>query len=64
MRQTINKSRTSYEPNTLSGGCPFQAKASEGGFTSHAERIDAKKIRERSKSFMDHFSQATYFSTA
>ncbi|MBC7425582.1 MAG: catalase, partial [Bacteroidia bacterium] len=61
MRQTINKSHTSYEPNTISNGCPFQAKAVAGGFTSHTERIDAVKIRERSKSFFDHFSQATMF---
>jgi catalase len=33
----------------------------EGGFTSYAERIDAKKIRERSPSFFDHFSQARLF---
>ncbi|MEO8447319.1 MAG: catalase, partial [bacterium] len=61
MRQTINVGQTSYEPNTLNAGCPFQAKASEGGFTSYTERIDAKKIRQRSKSFFDHFSQATLF---
>jgi catalase len=61
MRQTINKGKSSYNPNTLGGGCPFQAKAVEGGFASHAERIDAKKIRERSKSFLDHFSQARLF---
>jgi catalase len=61
MRQAINKGQTSYHPNSLGGGCPFQAKATEGGFTSYAERIDAKKIRERSKSFMDFFGQATLF---
>ncbi len=61
MRHTINKGRVSYEPNTLGGGCPFQAKASEGGFTSYPERIDSNKVRARSKSFMDHFSQATLF---
>jgi catalase len=61
MRQTINKGKSSYNPNSLGGGCPFQAKAMEGGFTSHAERIDAKKIRERSASFFDHFSQAKLF---
>jgi catalase len=33
----------------------------DGGFTSYAERIDARKIRERSPSFFDHFSQATLF---
>jgi len=61
MRQTINKGKTSYNPNSLGRGCPFQAKAMEGGFTSHAEKIDAKKIRERSPSFFDHFSQARLF---
>jgi catalase len=61
MRQTINKGKTSYSPNSLGGNDPAQAKASEGGFTSYAERIDARKIRARSKSFLDHFSQATLF---
>jgi catalase len=61
MRQTINKGKSSYSPNTLGGGCPFQAKAMEGGFTSYTERIDGKKIRERSPSFFDHFSQARLF---
>jgi catalase len=31
------------------------------GFASYAERIDAQKIRERSPSFHDHFSQARLF---
>jgi catalase len=61
MRQTVNRGQTSYEPNTLKGGCPFQAGADMGGFTSYAERIDAQKIRARSASFFDHFSQATLF---
>ncbi len=61
MRQTINTGRVSYEPNTLGGGCPFQAKASEGGFTSFAERIEGDKIRVRTRSFLDHFSQAKLF---
>ena len=61
MRQTINRGQTSYEPNTLKGGCPFQAGADMSGFTSYAERIDARKIRARSASFFDHFSQATLF---
>lgn len=61
MRQTINSGRVSYEPNTLAGGAPLQAKVAQGGFASYTERIDARKIRERSKSFRDHFSQATLF---
>ncbi len=61
MRQQINKGNVAYNPNTLAGGCPFQAKMADGGFTSYVERIDAKKIRARSKSFFDHFSQARLF---
>jgi catalase len=61
MRQQINKDLTSYHPNSIAGGCPFQAKALEGGFTSYEERIDARKVRARSPSFFDHFSQATLF---
>ena len=61
MRQAINTGKVSYEPNTMAGGCPYQAKAAQGGFTSHTERIDAHKIRARSESFFDHFSQASMF---
>jgi len=61
MRQTINVGQSSYNPNTTGNGCPFQAKAIEGGFVSYNERINASKVRARSKSFFDHFSQATLF---
>jgi len=61
MRQTINAGRVSYEPNSLGGGCPMQAKENAGGFVSYAEKIDGQKIRGRSEKFFDHFSQATLF---
>jgi catalase len=61
MRQTIDVGQSSYSPNKIGNGCPYQAKAKEGGFVSYNERIDARKIRARSKSFFDHFSQATLF---
>jgi catalase len=61
MRQEINVGRASYSPNSLGGGCPFQAKMTEGGFVSVSERIEVHKIRDRSESFADHFSQATLF---
>ena len=61
MRQTINPGQASYHPNSTGGGYPKQAKESEGGYTSYHERIDAHKIRTRSKSFMDHFSQPAMF---
>ncbi|HJS01511.1 MAG TPA: catalase [Flavobacterium sp.] len=61
MQTEIPKGQTAYFPNTLSGGCPHLAKMAEGGFTSYEERIDAKKIRIRSESFNDHFSQPALF---
>ncbi len=60
-RTTINKGKSSYGPNSTGGGCPFQAGKMDGGFVSYAERIDANKVRERSASFFEHFSQATLF---
>lgn len=61
MRQMINRGKVSYDPNSLGGGCPMQAGRDMGGFVSYAEKIDARKVRGRSESFFDHFSQATMF---
>jgi catalase len=61
MRQTIGVGQTSYDPNTLGGGCPFQAGARAGGFVSYPERIDDTKRRARGEKFFDHFGQATLF---
>ncbi|MEO6932441.1 MAG: catalase, partial [Chitinophagaceae bacterium] len=60
-RQTINRGKTAHSPNIMAGGCPFQAGKMQGGFTSFPEKISASKIRERSQSFFDHFSQAKLF---
>lgn len=60
-RHTINQGKASYHPNSIGGGCPFQAMMKDGGFNSFNERIDGYKIRTRSKSFLDHFSQAKLF---
>ncbi len=62
-RTTINKGRASYEPNSIDGGWPKEtpAAAVDGGFETYPERVEAHKVRERSESFGDHFSQATLF---
>jgi catalase len=60
MRQTIPTSRANYHPNSLGGGCPFLANPKQA-FTHLQERVDGRKIRQRSESFNDHFSQATLF---
>jgi catalase len=61
MRQQIAKGKVSYEPNSIGGGCPFQSMMSEGGFTSHQETVSGPKVRQRSESFVDHYSQAKLF---
>ncbi|QHF26303.1 catalase HPII [Pseudomonas sp. R32] len=62
-RTTLDKGRASYEPNSIDGGWPKETApaASEGGFESYPERIEAHKVRQRSPSFADHFSQARLF---
>jgi len=60
-RQAIHRGRISYEPNSLGGGCPFQAGAS--GFVPFAERRDESdhKVRGKPERFADHYSQASLF---
>jgi catalase len=62
-RMTIDKGRASYEPNSIDGGWPKETPAApiDGGFETYHERVSAEKVRERSDSFGDHFSQATLF---
>ncbi|MET3394525.1 catalase [Variovorax sp. 1140] len=63
-RQAIHRGRVAYEPNSLAGGCPFQAGAAQG-FTSIARRLDAKesadKVRIKPEKFADHYTQARLF---
>lgn len=61
MRHTINKGKANYFPNSIGGGCPMMAPESQGGYAHYPERVDGYKIRARSKSFNDHYSQATLF---
>ncbi|MBM5456350.1 catalase HPII [Pseudomonas sp. P66] len=62
-RVTLDKGRASYEPNSIDGGWPKETPpaARDGGFESYPERIEAHKVRQRSPSFADHFSQARLF---
>ena len=60
-RQGLPRGRVSYEPNSLGGGCPFQAGAA--GFVSFAEprEADDDKVRGKPERFADHYTQATLF---
>ncbi|WP_256078375.1 catalase [Massilia sp. YIM B04103] len=58
-RQTINRGRVAYEPNSLGGGCPFQA--GRAGFTSFPQAIAEDKVRGKPELFAEHYSQARLF---
>jgi catalase len=60
-RQAIHRGRVSYEPNSLAGGCPFQA--GKMGFMSFAEKLEPEthKVRGNPDKFADHYTQATLF---
>ncbi|KQN75667.1 catalase [Duganella sp. Leaf61] len=64
-RQAIHRGRVAYEPNSLAGGCPFQA--GMAGFTTAFSSIDQKlqkpedKVRGKPELFADHYSQARLF---
>jgi catalase len=63
-RQAIPRGRVAYEPNSLAGGCPFQAGAAQG-FVSVPARMQAKeeqaKVRAKPEKFADHYTQAALF---
>ncbi|HSD37688.1 MAG TPA: catalase [Rhodocyclaceae bacterium] len=58
-RQAIPRGRVAYEPNSLGGGCPFQAGAA--GFVSFPEPVAGDKLRGKPEKFADHYTQATLF---
>ncbi len=61
-RMDVLKGDVSYFPNSKASGCPYQAMLNgEEGYQSHKEPVDGKKVRARSESFADHFSQARLF---
>ncbi len=62
-QRIVHTGQASYEPNSIDNNWPAEtpSAAQGGGFESYQERIDGHKIRQRSESFSDHFSQARLF---
>ncbi|WP_226681779.1 catalase [Sutcliffiella horikoshii] len=60
-RHTINKGPVSYHKNSLASNTPRPASEAEGGYVHYQEKVEGRKVRTRSNSFKDHFSQATLF---
>ncbi|GAA4999384.1 catalase [Actinopolymorpha pittospori] len=63
----IYRSQSSYSPNSVAGNYPRVPDGAEGAgsdpsvFSHYQERVDGVKIRKRSESFKDFYSQATLF---
>lgn len=60
-RQTINKGPVSYRNNSIAGNTPATSTEAEGGYVHYQEKVEGRKVRARSESFQDHFSQAKLF---
>lgn len=62
-RMEINTNPANYSPNSLNNNWPREtlATADDNGFKSHAERVSASKIRARSPSFLEYYSQPRLF---
>lgn len=60
-RMTIDGGSVSYSPNSIQNNDPKPAPEDQGGYVHHAEKVEGVKVRQRSQSFSDHFSQATLF---
>ena len=56
-RMKIDDTRVSYEPNSLAPG----VRETPHGFVSYPAKVDGAKLRERSPTFADHYSQAGMF---
>jgi catalase len=61
MQQRIPQQVANYTPNSRGGGCPMMAPPSAGGYVHYPAKLEGRKVRERSESFNDHYSQATLF---
>lgn len=55
------KGRVNYEPNSWGGAEGGPRESHEIGFRSFATPENGRKVRERSESFADHYSQARQF---
>lgn len=58
-RQAIHRGGVAYEPNSLGGGCPFQAGSM--GFQSFPQPTEEHKLRGKPEKFAEHFDQARLF---
>ena len=61
MRQRIDVDQVNYHKNSLANNTPYTVPPEEGGYQSYPEKVEGYKIRARSDSFKDYFSQPRIF---
>ena len=63
MQMQVPKGRANYEPNSLAEAAemPGPRAMPERGFRSAISEVAGRKVRERSETFADHYSQARLF---
>ena len=59
MQMEVPKGRVNYEPNSLAPDSPRENP--DAGFVTYPETHSGDKLRVRSETFMDHYSQARLF---
>jgi catalase len=59
MQMAVPRGRVNYEPNSLGQDTPREV--GEVGFVSHPQAQTGQKVRQRSETFSDHYSQARMF---
>jgi catalase len=60
-RTQINHGKVSYSPNSVNDNYPRPAPREEHGYVHYQEKVEGRKVRARSESFKDFYSQATLF---
>lgn len=60
-QMAIDKGQVSYHKNSLQQNDPHPAAEAEGGYVHYQEKVEGRKVRQRSDSFNDHYSQAQLF---
>ena len=61
MRQRIDVDQVNYHQNSLLNNTPYTVPPEEGGYTDYPGKVEGHKIRARSDSFKDYFSQPRIF---
>ncbi|TFJ92401.1 catalase [Lentibacillus salicampi] len=61
MRDRIDVDQVNYHKNSLANNTPYTVPPEEGGYEHYPEKVEGYKIRARSESFKDYFSQPRIF---